>query len=127
MIHDTQSNSVSAINIQEAVAFRAFPGILPKFGVYLLIEREAEDERTPTVSFAIALAGKTMISREGTKIDFGDKIRTRLIVNIAGLVIPEPGRLEAKLKFDVTGEVMTYSLDCRLEPDVTPEVTVQES
>jgi hypothetical protein len=91
VLHDTQTNNVSIINLFEHLSFRSFPGSVPKISIYFLIERQDGDDPLPTISFTLSLSGQVVLTNDGARIDFGMKNQTRLVVGIGGLVISEAG------------------------------------
>ena len=65
-----------------------------------ILWRDEEDSELVEGSLSFSMIDGEEISREPVTIDFEGKKRTRLTARIHGLVVPEPGILEASLHLE---------------------------
>jgi hypothetical protein len=100
VLRDAETNTVSAINLIEEIPSPGFPLFVPKMTVMMLLERQATDSATPAAELKMTLDGMDL-HRGPVRIDFQDKLRSRVIVTYNGIPIPKPGLL--KLEMAVTG------------------------
>jgi hypothetical protein len=99
VINDRASNLVSIINICEGMKTKGFPFFIQRCSFFALTEREKKDNALQNAKIAISINNKELVKND-VKIDFQDKKHNRIIVQIFGITIPEPGTLTASLLLD---------------------------
>ena len=92
LIRDGDSNNVSAITIFEEFTFAAFPYIVPRLMVLTVLERDQDDADKFPLVLDITIAGQSLASIN-FEIDFQGLNRTRGLLFIGGMPIPQPGTL----------------------------------
>jgi len=96
---DAQTNSVSLINIADDLTV-PLPGLLASLAAVFFVHRERSD---PDKIDAFISAG--MVTQEQVRfphhVDFQGKLNTRLIVQMAGVPIPVPGKFHIGLKLGI--------------------------
>lgn len=102
VIRDTETNSISAFNILEGVTAVGLPFFMQNAAFFVLWEREQGEPARNPATFTMVNAGRTLATQQIT-IDFGDSVRHRTIVNLAGLVVPSAGPLSFRV--DIEGGI----------------------
>jgi hypothetical protein len=90
VIRDTETDQVSIISLFEGVSAERFPLFIPKLTVLVMLERDASDPPDGASRLTVSLGSRALASGE-IQLDFGAKLRNRVIINFSGLLIPEPG------------------------------------
>src|SRR5262245_28644656 len=90
VVLDNRTNLVSIIEIYEDVTPSGYPVDLREIAVLFLVEREPSDEAKLNCSFKVKHR-ESEIHSFPVDIDFQDKQRSRLVVNLHGLVVTAPG------------------------------------
>lgn len=98
-VRDAQTNNVSVFNILEQVNGAGFPTFIPTLFIVAFVKREKDDPENCTATLEINL-GETSLGAFPIDIAFGEKLKSRLITELQGLVIPQPGILSFELKID---------------------------
>lgn len=114
VVIDRLSNSISVINILEAISVESFPIVLPRVFCLFELTRDNEDplQLPGLVTFRL---GETELVRAPYEVDFQGTLRTRSVMNIQGLVISGPGLLRASV--DVNGSVLGHwDMPCESRP-----------
>ncbi len=99
IVRDAETNNISVFNILEELASPEFPFFLPRFAAIFYLERDEHDPDVINASITITLNDKQIGHATGDN-NFEGKTRTRLILAVQGLVIPEPGLLKAAVLVD---------------------------
>jgi len=123
VIRDTQTNNISAFNILEQISSPGFPLFMQKMFFFCLLEREEGDPATVELR-VIASNNDQTIVEVGSTVNFQEKNRNRLIIQIGGLAIPSPGKLVFTLKKD---EELLCSYSVEIKKIGEPEVKTVES
>lgn len=110
---DFQTNLMSIFNVVEGMDMGAFPALVQRLLFLTLFERDAVDDAQYESEFSASMGGRELLRHTG-RVDFSDKLRARAIVNLAGLVIPQPGRVLFRLAMPAANAVAEYSLDAYL-------------
>ncbi len=96
IVRDVTTNNVSVLNIIEEINTPSFPVAIQKLSSLFYLVRNEKDAAVNELSIRFIINGEE-INRFPVHSDFQDKLKTRVIVNLQGLVIPGPGRLHAIL------------------------------
>ncbi len=123
VVRDAESGSISIYNVMEGISAPGFPVFVQHLDVFALLERAAEDPGTFPCDLRI-FHGTTQIIASQIGIDFQDKLRSRSIAHIQGLVIATPGTLRAEIGLD--GNVLG-SYEVVFEQMGQPQVQAQPS
>lgn len=99
IVRDTQTNNISVFNILEQINFASFPGAIADFFILSVIERESGDPEVLTGKLCIKI-GEISILEQDVEYNFQNKNRTRLIVGLGGLPIPQPGILSISMSYN---------------------------
>lgn len=97
VVRDCETNHVSIFNIMEQIAVPGFPVFLPRFSVFNLLTREANDPSVHECELVISNNDAVIVTTP-IRVDFQDKMRNRCTVVIGGLTIANPGRVTATLR-----------------------------
>src|SRR4051812_40196738 len=96
VIRDGETNNVTAVNLLEQVNASMYPVALTKFAALFGLAKDPVDHQTTPGVIRITL-NKNEIAKFPINIDFQGKDRTRVIVNLQGLVATTPGVLRTAL------------------------------
>lgn len=107
ILRDPDTGAVSAIGLLEEVASAKFPLRMPRTGIIAISERSPEDKAELDVTLRIFI-GERKLFEHANPVNFQEKLRHRLVLSIAGIPIPEPGRLRMVLDYDGQAEA-SYS------------------
>ena len=94
---DIASQNLSLFNLFETVNASSFPLPLQRLTVVTWAEREKDEPRIVSYKTRWLLNGNK-IGELPFELDFQDRLRSRAIIQVAGLVINEPGVLEVQLR-----------------------------
>jgi hypothetical protein len=92
VVVDAQSHAASLFNLLERLTAPRFPVALQKLAVFARVERGVDDPASVPCEIHVYLGDEQLAGRQVT-LDFGEHLRTRLILNISSLKIPRPGAL----------------------------------
>jgi hypothetical protein len=103
VVIDGATNAVSLMNVIEEIRAAQFPVLIQKLALLFVLERTESDPGRPEAHLQISLSDKPL---GGLKVlvDFQSQLRTRCIINIAGIPVPRPGELRADLR--IAGQVL---------------------
>jgi hypothetical protein len=99
IVRDAETNNLSIFNMLEELTSIEFPFVLPRFATLFYLERDEQDPNVIDATITLSL-NTTLIGQAVGKGDFEEKSRTRIILAVQGLVIPEPGVLTATVSVD---------------------------
>jgi hypothetical protein len=111
--HDSITNNVSVFSILEGLHAGGFPLLLTPFAALVVFEREANERAEYPGRFELLLGDRELLARDLT-VNFRDRLRTRQMIRLEGLVVAAPGRVTAR--FFVEGEVRAEYV-FQIEPD----------
>ena len=97
VVTDSQTNTVSVLNIIEEMKAQGFPVVFQKLVYFFFLTRDKKNAELQKGSLVLRMDGEELNSFP-VKVDFQGKLKTRVILTIAGYVIPKPGTLSAVLK-----------------------------
>lgn len=123
-IADSQTNSLSLIEIVEAFEVPQLPILIPRLAVVWLVARNESEPESAECEVQLILGGKT--TTFPTKIDFKGQLRHRMVLQLQGLVLSEPGQVEIKItKFENSRRLVlgTLALPIVLPSGLSPSVT----
>jgi len=98
-VFDQQTNNLSIFNIIEQAQGVAFPLLLSRLAVIATLARERTDGEPENGIVRVSLNDKE-IHRWDCPLSFQNKLRTRTILRVGGLMIPSPGDLRFRLFFN---------------------------
>jgi hypothetical protein len=93
-----RTNRLSLFHLMDGLAAQAFPIVLPTLMFLAWLERSAKEAATGDMTLRLKLRGRE-IANLPLGYDFQDKLRTRIITEIGGVVVDSPGRIEASIIF----------------------------
>jgi len=105
---DQIKNKITIVGITDTIQSQQFPAIMPNFAFVIGVSRNPDEpeEVEGTTTFKI---GEEIIVQGPSSVHFQGSLRSRIITNIPGLVIPSPGLIVARLNLgDLIGE---WSID----------------
>jgi len=109
IIRDATVNNISAYNILERFSSPGFPFLIPKLFFFSLLEKESEPENKFSYNLLVKNNEQVLIEIP-IESDFQDKNRNRQIVEIGGLVVPAPGKVDFTL-YEVSKILCSYSIE----------------
>lgn len=89
---DARTNTLSAFHIVEDYHAAAFPVVVPRISVLMVLFRDPTDPAVPEVQLLVYL-GDQQLSASPLPVNFGQRLTVRAIADLNGLVIPGPGVL----------------------------------
>lgn len=113
---DGETNILTAFNILEAIAAAGFPLFIQHMTCASLWEREDGDNQTANGRFRIVLDNDVLVDT-ATLLDFQAYRRSRIIIRLAGFVIPRPGRLSFRFELD-GGLRQEYAVTVEAQPTI---------
>lgn len=100
VILDQFLQTISIVNLLEAIHPERFPIVIPRVCCLAILAREAADVAESTGRMVIKL-GDTELARSPFDIKFkADQLRTRALVVVQGLLIPGPGTVRATFELN---------------------------
>ncbi len=117
VVIDRKSNNVSVFNLVEQVNAASAPVLFQSLAVLYMAERSAEEQERWPAKLTLSINGK-QLGAFAAEMNFDGKPRTRLVVEIGTLVIPELGRL--LLEFTVGEKVSAaYEIEVAANAELT--------
>jgi hypothetical protein len=101
IIRDAESNSISIHNIIEEINGEGFPMLIPKFCIFLFIEKQSGDNDNTEANLFIKL-NSNLLHSFPMAINFQGKSKTRNNIKIGGLPITELGVLTIEITHQST-------------------------
>lgn len=111
---DGQTNAVSIFNIMEDFQVVG-PVLIPEASFFALLARQDGDDPVIDATFRITL-GAMQVASSQLRIDFADKMQTRIVIRIGGLPVPVPGDLKAELLNSAGKCIAHYEVTVRPAP-----------
>lgn len=100
VVIDSRSNNVSVFNILEEISPVNFPAFLPEVAVLNFLERDSlDDQSIVNLTLRLSIGGESLF-QQVLSVNFQDKLRNRTVINIGGLPIPRPGKLDFSIIID---------------------------
>lgn len=96
VVIDGATNSVSVMGVIEEIRSPQFPVMVPKLALLFTLERSASDPEKPDAKVRFTLGGQVLAEIK-VVVDFQTHLRTRCVLNVEQLVLPNPGTLSAEL------------------------------
>src|SRR5262249_1894911 len=98
VLRDAEKDSFSAINILEDVVAETYPTFIPKLAVLLNASREDADPKVYSLVFTITNNEELIFSQQ-IPINFQNKQKANLALNIGSFSIKSPGKLTFSFGF----------------------------
>lgn len=121
VIIDQRSNNLTLVDVLDELRPATLPFVIPQLTALFVVERGAEDPLQADLVVTLLLDDAELVQMPATA-DFGQKLRVRMIVDIGGLLIQQPGMLRARLSRD-GNELASYSVV--IMPAAGPQVVTQ--
>lgn len=121
-IRDAETNNISVFNIMEEISAAGVPFFIQKLHIVAFLQRESGDTPNATVTLEITI-GDQILHSQPVDLAFGDKLRTRLLAELNGFVISQPGDMMFALKLD--GAVLN-SWQVKVETRGKPQLELKE-
>lgn len=99
VIRDAETNSISAIGVLEEINAEAFPVIVPQVGLLFVLIRDQADPNEIETQVSVRI-GENVLFNAPFQVRFQGARRTRAIIVLQGLVIPNPGRVAFRLRWN---------------------------
>jgi hypothetical protein len=99
VIRDSATNAVSVFQLLDNISPQALPLVLPDASVLAVWEREEGDPDLINLEFTTHNNG-TQVNATQVIVDWPTTTVNRFIINLAGLVISEPGQMSFTFKRD---------------------------
>jgi hypothetical protein len=116
VVRDVDLNTISAYNIMEGFVAVSYPLLMQRAVFFVLWEREANDPQQANGRFRFLLDNDELIASE-LRIDFQNNPRTRSVVRINGMVVPQAGLLHFRI--DLEGDIHAeYVVEAQIVPPV---------
>ena len=89
---DLRTNTLSAFTVIEEIGSSSFPLVLSRLTVVSIITRTADEPSRPDWTLRVSLGTQRLLDGP-FRVDFQQRLSTKAIGEISGLVIPSPGVL----------------------------------
>jgi hypothetical protein len=120
-VRDAETNTISVFSIWEEMQAATFPLFIQRFFVVAFLAREQGDGAQSRLTLNISL-GDQLLNTFPIAVDFGDKLKSRLITEVNGLPIPGPGTL----RFEVLeNERLINAWDIGVTAAAAPQLRLQ--
>ncbi len=120
VVIDTETNNVSIFNLLEEIHGNEFPLFFPRIDFFTLLTRKEEDPKVINTTLSI-VNNKNELTTIKYSINFGNKLRIRLRLGIAGLLINTTGKLKFILKKD-NKKICSYDIKVStIKPKIEPK------
>src|ERR1044072_5430169 len=96
VIRDAETNTISIIHVVEEVQSETLPILLPRLVILAVYERGEGDPESLQTQYKITLGSTTMLDQV-FPASFGDRLRTRHILQAGGLPVVQPGILDVSV------------------------------
>ena len=99
VILDHGSHVLTAVSIFDAIVPDAYPHALPRLGLGMFFERDADDPHTLKFVVKLRFGDECFFTSNVFTLDFFDETHARYALNItiAGCLVPAPGSLSAEV------------------------------
>jgi hypothetical protein len=109
---DGQTNVASAFKIVEAIETPSFPVLVGPVDLICLIERNIKEEPTKVGGFLRSTLDEQELFTHPIAFDFENKSRSRIQINLQGILIPRPGTVKISLlSNDLDQEIGTWTFE----------------
>jgi len=116
IVKDSDSNSISILNIIEDVVLESFPIVMPKFATTVFFQKDGTDPDIFNLTLFVR-NNNTLLIQHPMRLDFKGKTRNRAIVRFGGILLNEMGTLRFSVE-DGTSEICTYTISLTLRDNV---------
>ena len=116
VVIDGATNSVSIMGVIEEIRAPQFPIMIPKLALLFTLERSASDAEKPDAKVRFTLGGQ-LLAEIKVIVDFQTHLRTRCVLNVEQLVLPNPGPLAAELVL-AGKSLTTWAIEARKDSTV---------
>jgi hypothetical protein len=95
---DVQTNRLSIFHIWDAVNATTFPSLVPVVAIVAMFTREASEPSEVELEIGGSLNGQTIAQLPVTVTFQNEVLKTRLIINVQGMVFAEQGACEITIR-----------------------------
>jgi hypothetical protein len=110
-------------NVVDAVESQSFPVVLAKLAALFILER-TEEETSKVEGFIAFSNNEREIIRNPVNVEFGDKLRLRVILTVAGIPVHEIGTFSASFIYE-DRELGRWNMVVTQLPLPNPQVKIQ--
>jgi hypothetical protein len=97
---DKDTGNLSLFNIFNTISASAFPIVMSKIVITVIVERESSDKLDGDIEFVMKQNGEICFKQTVAFLFNEDTYGTNLIIKLNNLVIEEPGKMEFIIKCD---------------------------
>lgn len=120
VILDGRSNLVSIINLFEGITPFGFPATIPKLTFLVMLEREQNEQNEYTGNITLTNNRHSLFNGPIT-INFQGGVQTRLILEINGVLIHEPGVITGRISVNGTDLVIEETININAAVNVSSQ------
>jgi len=106
---DQQTNSLSIFDIIEDIAALNFPISINELVFTCAVQREPDEPNTCAAEIEISFRDAAILTRV-FEINFGTKLKSRLVIRTGGLPISEPGVLSCVIRGETLNGIGNYRI-----------------
>lgn len=122
VIRDAETNNVSAFQILEQLNSAAFPIFFHEVGFIAFLKKDPDGGDVEPLKFSVK-NNKDVIHEMEVEANYRGLGKTRIVVSISGLVIPNPGTLQFSLS---SGEHIVSNYVVDVISHVKPKIELKE-
>jgi len=101
VIRDADTNIFSIIAIMDTINSPTYPLFLHKLGGFVSLERDEGDPKEIDIEILL-ISGETKFFSAKMKIYFKEMKRTRAVVSLHGIIVPNPGPAKFECRYEGT-------------------------
>ena len=107
---DSQTNTLSLINIIEEIQVKGLPAIIQNLTIVLLLKKEEGDNEQKYIYEIVLKNNSIQLAKQQVNIDFLGKSKFRLIVNFKSFLIKEQGSLIVEILDNGISEISSSTI-----------------
>ena len=93
---DGETNVTSILGLLEQIQAESFPVLMQRMTFIVFYVRDAGDPTELRGEFTVTIGNQTIVM-QAVNVKFLDTLRTRVVVKLVGMTIPQPGKLKFRL------------------------------
>ncbi len=123
-VRDATDNTITIFQILEDMQAVGFPVFVQKMSIYFSLRRENDDSENIN-SEIIIKHNENVLFKKDVEINFQNKLKHNMIVNLQSLLIPGPGVLQVLIQYDGT-QLNDFSINVTISGQTELAVTSEE-
>jgi len=125
VIRDTGENDITIVGLLEDMQMQGFPVVLPRVAVAWCVTKEP-DEPGEVQGTIRTLIDAEVVNENPFTVNFQDQLTNRIILNLAGVVIPRAGTVRLSLTLNLPGNPLTadFAFGAALTPGAPPNPNI---